>query len=161
MLPQITIDAQVLGGWTFFTLIMWYTVYIGLWLGPTKIFTKYGISLNTETLNWNFTVMGVLKLHSFHISAARYLRFLFISVSPILLLDICPSFLSEFDGHGSVWLSPTEIPTKAVMSKYKATYPVSMCTVSTDVIKNRSIICSKNVTASVCLSHRLKRIKLY
>jgi hypothetical protein len=38
-----------------------YIVYIGLWSGPERIFTKYGNSLKVGTLNRGFTVY----LHSF------------------------------------------------------------------------------------------------
>jgi hypothetical protein len=34
-----------------------YIVYIGLWPGPERIFTKYGNSLNAGTLNPGFTVL--------------------------------------------------------------------------------------------------------
>jgi hypothetical protein len=38
-----------------------YNVYVGLWLGPEKIVTKYGISPNVETLNGDITVKGNYK----------------------------------------------------------------------------------------------------
>jgi hypothetical protein len=33
------------------------TAYIGLWLGPEKIFTQHGTLLNAGTLNLDFTAL--------------------------------------------------------------------------------------------------------
>jgi hypothetical protein len=37
----------------------YYIAYIGLQLGPEKIFTKFSISLNVRTLNRDFTIIAI------------------------------------------------------------------------------------------------------